>query len=107
MKRWMGAAVLVWVVGCGPAGPEVVGGACEVDEQCVDSCLEGRDYPGGMCSIPCRDDLDCPEFSWCVDRSGGFCLPACEVDRDCPPDYECRDTDREGAGGRVEVCRGR
>ena len=32
------------------------------------------------------------------------CLLECYVDEDCRGGYECKNTDREGTGGRIEVC---
>jgi hypothetical protein len=82
----------------------LVGGSCRDDRDCYDQCVEGGDFPGGTCTVPCRDDRDCPDFTWCVDKKGGVCLLDCRDWRDCRPDYDCKDTNREGAGGKIAVC---
>lgn len=85
----------------------VVGGDCHDDRNCADLCLGGKDFPQGTCTLECRDDLDCPHTTSCVEKSGGVCLLDCDVDRNCRVDYVCKDVDRHGAGGRAAVCIGR
>ncbi len=87
----------------GPEG-DLVGGSCRDREDCVERCVKGGDFPDGTCTVDCHDDRDCPGDSWCVDKSGGVCLLGCDVDDDCRGGYDCKDTKREGAGGRVAVC---
>ena len=87
---------------------EHVGNSCDSDLDCAprSDCLEGGDFPGGMCSHRCDFDGDCPDYARCVDVSGGHCLLECDDDRDCPADYECKLREREGHGGRTGVCLG-
>lgn len=83
---------------------DLVGGSCRDNRDCVDRCVEGGDFPDGTCTVECRDDRDCPDNTWCVDKKGGVCLLSCDIDEHCRHDYKCKDTDREGAGGKVDVC---
>ncbi len=105
---WMCVGVVVTLAGCGGGrfDPAEVGGGCRDDRDCVERCLDGRDFPGGMCSLRCDDDSGCPGFTWCVDEKGGVCLPECEADDQCPVGYECKKTRREGSSGDAFVCRG-
>ena len=82
---------------------DLVGGSCRDSRDCVERCVEGGDFPGGTCTVECRDDRDCPAGTWCVSKAGGVCLLECYVDEDCRGGYECKNTDREGTGGRIEV----
>jgi hypothetical protein len=87
------------------------GAPCDDDEQCMDRCARGPDWPGGMCTYECNTDEDCPGGTACVDRSGGVCAVLCEVNDDCHAygfggNWDCRDTDHRGGPGDVRVCRG-
>lgn len=82
----------------------LVGGSCRDSGDCAERCVRGDEFPGGTCTVECRDDFDCPEGTWCIDEKGGVCLLGCDVDDDCRGGYECRDRNREGHGGRMEVC---
>ncbi|MCX4246524.1 hypothetical protein [Paraliomyxa miuraensis] len=111
MLRNIGIVLVLVCVGVachGGVGPDsaLVGGSCRDDFDCEERCVEGKDYPGGTCTVECRDDRDCPGDSWCVDKSGGVCLMGCDYDEDCRGGYDCRDVDREGAGGKIPVCFG-
>jgi hypothetical protein len=91
-------------------GPDsrLVGGSCTSDGHCEFICTRDGDFPGGMCTVRCRDDRDCPSGTACVDRDGGICAIGCGAHRDCDPfglDYACDDTDRRGADGDVFVCK--
>ena len=83
---------------------DLVGGSCRDGRDCVERCVEGGKFPGGTCTVDCRDDRDCPGGTWCIDEAGGVCLLECFSDGDCRGGYECKNKDREGAGGRIEVC---
>lgn len=87
----------------GPDGG-LVGGSCRDDRDCAERCVEGGKFPGGTCTVDCRDDRDCPGSTYCVEEKGGVCLLACEYDDECRGGYECKNKDREGAGGKIEVC---
>ena len=109
----LAGCLLFAVAACGDdddEGPGDLGLACDNDAQCQGRCVEGGDFPGGMCTFACGDDADCPAGSACVNREGGICGVTCEVHSNCEsfgfgPDYGCFETDREGAGGDVRVCR--
>lgn len=107
MKRYALTIVLLLVALGGCDGPDAsVGAACIDDRDCRDECL--RDWPGGFCTLRCRDDLDCPRDSVCIDGNGGVCMLLCRDSRECRDrlgdnDYKCDDRRRE-EGGRDDVC---
>ncbi len=109
-QHWM---VFVLVVGaCGGHGlgdvDDTVGNACTRDSDCDDRCLPpSGDFPGGFCTLTCRDDRDCPGDTFCIDRDGGVCLFICPEFRcsDLGAGWECKDED-DVSGARVSVCRG-
>lgn len=84
----------------------LVGGDCRDNVDCADTCVGGGDFPGGTCTIPCRDDYDCPGTTWCAEKAGGVCLLGCTVNADCRINYVCKDVDRHGTGGKTAVCIG-
>jgi len=93
--------------GVGPGG-KAVGGTCTVDADCASQCVGGDHYPGGMCTLSCRDDRDCPAGTECIDDQGGICAISCRSDSDCAglgAGYACDRTDRHGASGETFVCR--
>jgi hypothetical protein len=101
--------------GCGrrdeAIGPDgyLVGGLCSTDRDCAHRCLrDNSHYPGGMCTVSCRADADCPAGTSCVSDAGGICAVGCRSSGDCAPfgrGYVCQDRDRQGAGGKALVCR--
>jgi hypothetical protein len=82
----------------------LVGGACRDHRDCAERCVEGGDFPSGTCTVDCRDDRDCPDFTFCVDEKGGVCLLACDFDDECRGRYDCKSISREGADGNIDVC---
>lgn len=95
----------------GAVGPNsaLVGGRCDGNKDCQERCVTGGDYPGGMCTVSCNDDRDCPSGSACVDASGGVCAPLCGGKGDCDPfgpGWACRDRKLKHGPGQVTVCRG-
>ena len=95
----------LFVMGCPPVD-RAVGAACNGDRDCQDRCL--TDWPGGFCTLNCRDDRDCPTDAVCTDTRGGVCLMLCDSSRECRDllddnDYECDDR-RNVRGGRDDVC---
>ncbi len=105
MTRSLTAILMTTLLACGPGfDPGVVGGECEEDRQCAERCLEGKKFPGGMCTVECRDDRDCPAYSFCVEEAGGVCLVECRDELDCRPGYKCKDKDSKGAPGKIAVC---
>jgi len=87
----------------------VVGARCDRSGECDDRCLApGADYPGGMCTVSCDGNADCPGDTACVADESGVCLFRCSSDGDCGllgTGWACRD--RNGRpDGTVKVCRG-
>ena len=83
-----------------------VGGECRDDLDCNDECIE--DWPGGFCTVRCRDNRDCPGSTVCIDTRGGVCLFECD-DRDECRDrlgggYECKWRDAEDDRDEYKVC---
>ena len=116
MKRILGITAglgLALVLGCGhdTVGPhgDLVGGACISDRDCQATCISNSShYPGGMCTVPCDTDLDCPPDTMCVDDSDGVCAVWCLDYRDCEDfgrGYTCDSVGRKGASGDTTVCR--
>ncbi|MDH5493182.1 MAG: hypothetical protein OEY14_14600 [Myxococcales bacterium] len=65
-----------------------VGSFCSTDADCDHGycCTDTANCAGGMCSIPCRVDPDCPEFMACQHDS---CFFRCARDADCAPGQTC------------------
>ncbi len=105
---------LLGVVGCGPhvgAQGQDVGAACTANSQCSSVCLTGYDrFPGGMCSIACTSDIQCPKGSACIDpgkNAGGFCAVTCSSTADCNAfgrGFTCSAVDRVGVAGQALIC---
>lgn len=104
-SKWTLAMVLLLVAfafGCG----DDIGAECSQHADCDERCVTGGDFPGGMCTLSCDGDPDCPSGTSCVAEEDGICLLQCEADRDCPGGYECDDVRRRGSGGEAQVCIG-
>ena len=103
---WKASLLLIaFALGCSPTDRSV-GAACRDHFDCKDRCLS--DWPGGMCTLDCRDDRDCPPDSACSDTKGGVCLLLCRSNSECrdmlgDSDYKCDDLRNRG-GGRDDVC---
>lgn len=71
---------------------DVVGGAC-TDGDCAGGsvCLIDTMHPGGMCSVECTSNADCPSGSACAQEGGGRCLLACDNADDCRDGYGCNE----------------
>lgn len=65
-----------------------VGAICTSDAECASGycCTERSNCGGGMCTIPCADDLDCPGFMACEHQ---VCFFRCELDEDCAVGQSC------------------
>jgi hypothetical protein len=93
----------------GYAGAGVVGAACSHNSDCAERCVGGKDYPGGMCTVSCSRDDQCPAGTMCIDDSGGICAVGCAGNPDCDgfgPGWSCKNRKRKGASGDVGVCHG-
>ena len=108
-----GGLGLLLFLGCGhdTVGPhgDLVGGACVSDRDCQATCITGSShYPGGMCTVPCDSDLDCPPDTVCVDDDGGVCAVWCGDLGDCAGfggAFTCNSVGRKGGSGDTQVCR--
>lgn len=98
ISRYFAFALVVAISACsgngngGSVGKEgdVVGGPCTADECAGGStCLVNTMYPGGMCTLACETQDDCPSGTVCVQESGGTCLLACTSATDCREGYDC------------------
>jgi hypothetical protein len=103
----MGLIVSACGGGVGPGG-RLVGGQCSTDNDCVKRCVRNRSFPGGLCSLSCNSERDCPGGTTCINSEGGVCAIVCLQVADCAPfgaGYSCDATDRRGDGGQALVCR--
>ena len=116
--KWVLALALLGcgAIGCdgddnekvGPGG-SLVGGSCSNSDDCQERCVRGGDYPGGMCTVGCASDDDCPRHTACISDEGGICSIVCDRGDDCADfgkEWTCKDRDRRGHSGKVGVCRG-
>jgi hypothetical protein len=104
------AALAVWIAACGENDvSRMIGARCDDSDECDERCLTpDDDYPGGLCTLSCDDDGDCPDGSACVEDDGGVCLFTCRSEAGCSflgAGWSC--AEREGRPeGTVMVCRG-
>ncbi len=67
--------------------PGDIGGPCDVDDDCLDGvCCKDKNCGGGMCTYPCKDDLDCPDVMACEHK---VCFFSCIDDLDCGAGQSC------------------
>lgn len=97
---------LATLAACNPGIDRSVGAPCFDDHDCRDRCLE--DWPGGFCTLRCRDNRDCPPDTVCVDSRGGVCMLLCDNSPHCrdmlgDDDYQCDDR-RDVHRDRWDVC---
>ena len=65
------------------------GTLCDSDNDCspgLECCDDDKNCGGGMCTLPCDDDLDCPSDMLC---EHDVCFYMCESDEDCAPTMSC------------------
>lgn len=109
MMRWIFLFTLAFAVSaCDDVGPdgELVGASCAGNRDCDEMCETGKDFPGGMCTVACRNSGDCPSDTVCIDKEGGVCMLLCRDDFDCRGGYACKSKDLRGEGGSEAVCIG-
>jgi hypothetical protein len=111
------AIVVLGLTGLGGCASDRVdaslGARCVDSGDCVDRCLPpSADYPGGMCTLACTADSECPSDAACVQRVGGVCLFTCRDDSDCSLlgsvsglVWRCHE-DMQGSGPARKVCLG-
>ena len=108
------AILVLGVAACGSDHPDVdrdVGAQCDVQADCNDRCLTpSNEYPGGLCTLDCDTNDDCPSDTECAEKDGGVCLYSCFDSADCDflgAGYFCQEVDLRGPpGGKTTVCRG-
>jgi hypothetical protein len=108
-KLLLPALLLIGSASCGDdVGPlgQTVGGPCVNHQDCAPGsvCLTDGDFPGGMCSIYCGSNNDCPAGAMCIDMKSGICLSSCTTYQDCRGGYECKGKKREDKLGEALVC---
>lgn len=91
-------------------GPVEIGDHCAPTNTCPGECVRGGDFPGGICTLECDNDADCPTDYRCVESEGGICLPSCDAEQTCidllGSDWRCEPRQSEGDGTEVTVCYG-
>jgi hypothetical protein len=112
LRAFLAVPLISLLVSCGDiaVGPNStsVGAACTADNQCQHQCLiDDRHFPGGMCTLPCATDANCPAGSFCIEQSSGICVAGCHVDADCTGfgrGFVC-DRETRATGGDAMICR--
>ncbi len=109
MKRFqlLFAAAFLSIVGCGDE-KGAPGESCVGAGDCESAlCETGGSFPGGVCTIPCDGDADCPAGFRCISRSSGICLEQCADTDECEASrgqaWQCREESLE-EGGVTLLC---
>jgi hypothetical protein len=92
--------------GVGPEGPEV-GAACDEALDCAAGSvclLDPADFPGGMCSSPCKNQDECPEGSACVAVGNGQCVLGCAEGAGCREGLRCKAKRNQVGSDESQVC---
>lgn len=102
---------LLLLAGCGGgsagSNSKDVGGICKTDQDCNHRCTTEDTFGGGMCTIACATDNDCPSGAVCVTKDGGICAVSCGTDQDCSSfgrGWICGQMSRK-SGGDTNICR--
>ena len=110
IHRWgLAALALAALAGCGQSAVgrngDVVGGPCSGGGGCASGsvCETASMYPGGMCSVTCDSQADCPGNSACITEGGGRCVLRCSSSSDCRDGYGCNEKSTPG-DGHANVC---
>jgi transcriptional regulator with XRE-family HTH domain len=103
-------AVLLTMAGCATEAG-VPGESCAVADDCESGrCEIGGSFPGGICTVACDSDADCPDGFACISRGSGICLQRCTTTQECEDqrgsDWQCREESLEEGGGNELVCIG-
>ncbi|MGB5812700.1 MAG: hypothetical protein WBG86_19355 [Polyangiales bacterium] len=62
-------------------------------------CQMGDDFPGGICTLSCGNDNDCPSGSSCAGLLIGWvCLVDCNTTEDCREQWSCETVSRPSSG---------
>ena len=86
LKKWkVMLALAVALAACEAEKVDATMGArCVERSDCADRCLApSAVYPGGMCTLSCASDDECPSDAACLVPMGGICLYTCRDDGDC------------------------
>lgn len=86
MRAWLPAAIVLALAACTESGKisRDLGATCTSPDECNGPCLrDDAGWPGGLCTLSCVDEGDCPEGASCVDEAGGVCLYRCDDEPDC------------------------
>ena len=95
-RRWQGALVALVVAACGETASPDNGSETHFLLQCFESCGQGFECLGGVCTENCDSDAECSELSEgavCADAGEG-CRVFCDGDADCTQenaDWVCDD----------------
>lgn len=94
---WQLALCGLWLAACGETAKPENGSETHFLLQCIESCGEGFECLGGVCTRDCEADADCSELSdaaVCADAGEG-CRVFCEADQDCTEENQDWVCDRE------------
>lgn len=93
-RRGWGALLWLAFVACGETASVVNGSETHFLAQCVESCGDGFDCLGGLCTRPCEVNAECSDLSeaaTCAEPDEGCRVP-CDTDAECTgedPDWTC------------------
>lgn len=78
----------------------LVGGPCMAAGDCdFLLCQTGDAFPGGLCTLSCGTDNDCPSGSSCAGLiTGWVCLVDCATTEDCREQWTCQTVTRPSSG---------
>ena len=111
-SAWVGAVLIASALLVGACGSKAgVGESCVSADDCDSNlCNTGGSFPGGVCTVSCDANVDCPTGFLCISRSSGMCLRSCTSDDACEAlrgaDWQCREESLEEGGGNRMVCIG-
>jgi hypothetical protein len=102
--------IVTLLVACNDSNTDnLIGSPCTQQGQCRVTCeTPSNDFPGGLCTVPCDHDSQCPHGTYCMAIAGGVCLFPCAQDQDCAflgDHWFCRNLDRAEGDKRL-VCIG-
>jgi len=97
VSRWIITGIFAIVIGCsshdgpvytGNPAQSGIGSLCYTGYDCATGfCCTSPPCHGGMCTVQCRNDLDCPYGTRC---DGGACFYNCFYDTDCALGQTCK-----------------
>ncbi len=68
-----------------------IGDACTTNADCGSGRICDRSQPGGYCTLPACDRVDCPEEAVCVDfgNQTRYCMQKCGAFAFCREGFHC------------------